>query len=119
MRRASLEHVNITVSDPARTAALMTVLFGWEVRWQGPSKMGGHTVHVGPEDCYLAVYSNGSAPPSGRLNHVGVVVGDLDAVEARVLAAGFATHNHGDYAPGRRFYFNDHDDIEFEVVSYD
>jgi len=54
----------------------------------------------------------------GGLNHIGVVVEDLDAVEAKVLAAGLKTTNHGDYEPGRRFYFHDHDGIEFEVVSY-
>ena len=32
MSEAVLEHVNITVSDPARTAALMEKLFGWKVR---------------------------------------------------------------------------------------
>jgi len=46
------------------------------------------------------------------------VVDDLDSVEDRVKAAGFTTGNHGDYEPGRRFYFHDADGIEFEVVSY-
>ncbi|MEZ5340555.1 MAG: hypothetical protein R2706_03650 [Acidimicrobiales bacterium] len=39
-------------------------------------------------------------------------------MEARVIAAGFEPYNHGDYEPGRRFYFDDADAIEFEVVSY-
>ncbi len=54
----------------------------------------------------------------GALNHVGVVVEDLEATEARVVAAGFKPHSHADYEPGRRFYFDDADGIEFEVVSY-
>lgn len=115
---AALEHVNITVSDPDRAAALMARLFDWSIRWAGPARSGGRTVHVGTEDAYLAVYSDGSAPDSGRLNHVGVVVADLDAVERRVREAGYRTHSHADYAPGRRFYFHDDDGIEFEVVSY-
>ena len=52
------------------------------------------------------------------LNHIGVEVDDLDAVEARVIAAGLLPFNHGDYDPGRRFYFLDPDGIEYEVVSY-
>ena len=32
-----IEHVNLTVSDPARSAKLMQDLFGWHVRWQGPA----------------------------------------------------------------------------------
>lgn len=115
---ATLEHVNITVSDPARTAALMTKLFDWKIRWQGPSMMGGHSIHVGTDDAYIAVYGNGSTPANGKLNHVGVVVDDLASVEQRVVDAGYTPHSHYDYEPGRRFYFNDHDGVEFEIVSY-
>jgi hypothetical protein len=52
------------------------------------------------------------------LNHVAIVVDDLDATEAKIIAAGYETLNHGDYEPGRRFYFYDDDRIEYEVVSY-
>lgn len=126
MRNAILEHVNITVSDPMKTAAMLEHIFGWKIRWQGPAKNEGYTVHVGAEDSYLAVYSLGkpndantsSYQMKGGLNHVGIVVDDLDDVEARVNNAGYKPHNHGDYEPGRRFYFHDEDGVEFEVVSY-
>lgn len=126
MDSAKLEHVNLTVSNPERTAKQLCELFGWRIRWQGDSTMGGRTVHVGRDDAYLALYSPGKTvrrngalyATRGGLNHIGVVVDDLDAAEKRILAAGFKTHNHDDYEPGRRFYFNDHDDIEFEVVHY-
>jgi catechol 2,3-dioxygenase-like lactoylglutathione lyase family enzyme len=52
------------------------------------------------------------------LNHIGVEVDELDETEARVLAAGLTPFSHGDYEPGRRFYFLDPDGIEYEVVSY-
>lgn len=125
--KAVLEHVNVTVSDPDRTAALMCAVFGWRVRWKGPSKMGGRTVHVGEDETYLAVYAlradpvdatRTSAEASGGLNHIGIVVDDLSVAEERVIAAGFVPFNHMDYEPGRRFYFRDGDNIEFEVVSY-
>ena len=54
----------------------------------------------------------------GGLNHVGIVVDDLAATEAKVKAQGFVPHSHADYEPGERFYFRDGDGIEFEVVSY-
>lgn len=122
-----LEHVNVTVSDPAGTAAMLCEVFGWRVRWQGPSQMGGHTFHVGNDDDYVAVYTFDGRPEPlreagrvrGGLNHIGVVVEDLDAVEQRVLAAGLKPFNHMDYEPGRRFYFFDWDGIEFELVTYD
>lgn len=123
---ASLEHVNITVSDPARTAQMLCALFGWRVRWNGPAKAGGTTYHVGDDRAYVAVYTPppgvtlGAADSAlhGGLNHVGVVVDDLEAVEGRVRDAGLNPFNHGDYEPGRRFYFLDPDGVEFEVVSY-
>lgn len=125
MKNARIEHVNITVTDPQRSADLMHQLFGWNIRWEGPSMLGGHTIHVGSEDDYLALYTNETvkaADPrfakSKPLNHIGIVVDDLDAVEAKVIAAGLQPINHGDYEPGRRFYFLDWNDIEFEVVSY-
>ena len=58
MTGAKLEHVNITVSDPDRTAATLCELFDWRIRWRGPSAMGGNTVHVGSEDAYVAVYTH-------------------------------------------------------------
>jgi catechol 2,3-dioxygenase-like lactoylglutathione lyase family enzyme len=120
-----IEHVNITVADPARTSNLMEALFGWHVRWSGPAQNGGHTIHVGSDDHYVALYTGGDPARSagvfakGRpLNHIGVEVDDLDATEARVIAAGLRPFSHADYEPGRRFYFLDPDGIEFEVVSY-
>lgn len=35
-----------------------------------------------------------------------------------VAANGFAPHKHQDYEPGKRFYFNGPDGVEYEVVSY-
>jgi catechol 2,3-dioxygenase-like lactoylglutathione lyase family enzyme len=122
MTAAMLEHVNVTVRDPQRTADMLCRLFGWKKRWEGPAKLGGFTIHVGSEDSYLAIYRYpADANPgvgNGRLNHIGILVDDLDAAERKVREAGFEPHSHADYQPGRRFYFDDHDGIEFEVVSY-
>ena len=122
MPQGFLEHANITVSDPARSSALLQQLCGWHERWRGPSQLGGWTIHVGTERDYIALYTNeGRSGPYAKgvpLNHVGLVVDDLDAAEAIVLAAGLVPFSHGDYEPGRRFYFFDWDGIEFEMVSY-
>lgn len=127
MTSAKLEHANITVSDADKTARTLCDLFGWHVRWEGDVLGGaGRTVHVGDDDTYLAIYTpkGGTAPTvdsynhHGGLNHVGVVVDDLEAVERKVAEAGYKPHMHADYEPGRRFYFDGDDGIEFEVVSY-
>ena len=126
MAHGRLEHVNITVRDSKATAQMLVDLFGWRIRWEGKAANDGYTVHVGDADKYLAVYTpkqtrdvaNQNHTLMGGLNHVGVVVDDLDAAEGRVAAAGFEPFNHADYDPGRRFYFFDQDGIEWEVVSY-
>ena len=126
---AKLEHVNFTVPDPDKTAAWLCKLFDWHVRWSGTAINGGYTVHVGSDDQYLAIYTGpgGAAEQqpaidsysvAGGFNHVGIVVDDLDAIEAKVKAMGFKTHSHADYKPGKRFYFHDDDGIEYEMVSY-
>lgn len=126
MSGATLEHVNITVSDPHKTADMICKLFDWRIRWEGPSAVGGYTIHVGNDDVYVALYSEGKTQKSelsnyrqqGGLNHIGIVVDDLDGTEQRILDAGYKTQSHGDYEPGRRFYFLDRDGVEFEVISY-
>lgn len=120
-----IEHVNITVSDPDASAAILGRIFGWKVRWKGPSLADGYTVHVGGSRDYLALYTGpggqhaGVRYPKGEpLQHIGIEVEDIDAVEEKVIAEGYTPTSHGDYEPGRRFYFLDRDGIEFEVVSY-
>ena len=122
MSQGRIEHVNLTVSDIDRSAALFERLLGWTRRWRGEAMNGGETIHVGTHGGYLALYTDHADHAGQRkglpLNHVGLLVDDLETAEAVVLAHGLRPFNHGDYAPGRRFYFLDWDGIEFEVVSY-
>lgn len=121
-----LEHVNITITDPRATADILCKLFDWHVRWEGDSLDGGYTVHVGDASSYLALYAPAVelTPAEARyrriagLNHIGIVVEDIDKVEARIKAAGFVPASHADYEPGKRFYFEGPDDIEYEVICY-
>jgi catechol 2,3-dioxygenase-like lactoylglutathione lyase family enzyme len=120
--RGQIEHTNLTVSDPERSSALFQHLLGWHERWRGEAQGGGWTIHVGDETTYLALYTDGERrqryAKGVPLNHVGLLVDDLPAAERVVSEAGLQPFGHGDYEPGRRFYFFDWDGIEFEVVSY-
>ena len=126
MTKSNLEHVNFTVSDPDKTAAMLCELFDWKIRWAGASLGEGRSVHVGTQDNYVALYSPANSIEQdydnyamrGGLNHIGIVVDDFEATLMRIQKAGYKTHNHSDYEPGQRFYFNDHDGIEFEVINY-
>jgi catechol 2,3-dioxygenase-like lactoylglutathione lyase family enzyme len=124
MTQNFIEHVNVTVSNPQRSAEMLIDLFDWHIRWNGKAQMGGDTIHVGNDRFYLAVYA---LKPSDAdldhekgvpLNHIGIVVDDLDEIERRVIARGLTPFSHGDYEPGRRFYFMDPDGVEYEIVSY-
>lgn len=124
---AALEHVNLTVADARAMGEALGRLFGWRVRWQGAAMGDAYSVHVGTDAFYLALHTPARVPAPatagryatrGGLNHIGVVVDDLGAAEARVKAEGFRPHSHADYEPGRRFYFDGPEGVEFEVVSY-
>lgn len=129
MNTAKLEHANLTVSDPERSATFFQKLCGWHIRWEGPSMGDGHTIHVGSETDYLSLYTNEKvktdcASKSFRkgqpLNHVAIQVDDLAAARAVVTSAGLEPFSEGTYDPGpSTFYFYDWDGIEFEVVSYE
>lgn len=121
-----LEHANVTVANPSKTAAWMEEIFGWHIRWQGEAINGGYSIHVGSDTSYLALYTpssdltqtSHSYSSRGGLNHLAVVVTDYEGTEQAVRKAGFKMGQHYDYEPGRRFYFHDENDIEYEVVSY-
>ncbi len=123
---AFLEHTNLTVREPKKIAEKLVNIFDWQVRWSGEALNNGYTVHVGSENSYLALYQPPTLDDSGELsetnlnnlNHLGVVVDNLDAVEARVEGLGLKPFGHRDYEPGQRFYFLLHDSLEIEVISY-
>jgi catechol 2,3-dioxygenase-like lactoylglutathione lyase family enzyme len=123
MPAGTIEHANLTVSDIERSSELFQRLLGWRQRWRGAAMNGGETIHVGNDRSYLALYTD--RQPHQRfakgepLNHVGLLVDDLDAAETIVREHELEPWGHDDYEPGRRFYFFDWDGIEFEVISYE
>jgi len=123
--QSKLEHINLTVRDTDATAKILSHIFDWKIRWAGAAKDNGRTIHLGGEDTYLALYSHRdkhladtSHKTITHLNHIGILVDDLDKTEQKIKESGFDTFNHGDYEPGKRFYFDLEDGIEIEVVSY-
>lgn len=121
-----LEHANITVPDPEKTAAWMYAVFDWNIRWQGSAGDGGLSIHVGRDDQYIALHRP-TVPLRepindfsliGGCNHIGIVVDDLDDIISRLARHGYAPRSQADYDPGRRIYFRDENEIEFEIVSY-
>lgn len=125
MTPARLEHVNISVNDPDANAEILCKLFGWTIRWSGPSMNDGYTVHVGTDRQYIAFYTcnelinqRRSSQDLHNLNHIALIVDDLKQAEQAVIALGFTPFNYGNYDPGQRFYFYLQDELEVEVVCY-
>lgn len=120
-----LEHVNLTVADPERSAAFYADLLDLHIRWKGRGDEGRLAVHVGNDTQYLALFE--AVRPGAvdhdygnpGINHFGFVVDDLDETKRRLDALGIV-HRTPDitYDPGRRLYFNDFDDVEVELVEY-
>ena len=118
---AHLRHLAIRCHDMEKSRDFYTTVIGWDFLDYRPSRQGldltdgvnNITLLQNPPDLVRPTFEEGE-----EYIHFGVVVDDLSAVEAKVKAAGFTPFNHGDYEPGKRFYFNDQDDVEWEVVSY-
>jgi len=110
-----LEHANVTSPNPQTTANWVQKVFDWSIWREGETQDNGYSIHIGDIDSYIAIYKLGikfaprqrSYAMSGHVNHVGIVVDDLDEIEQRVRSVGFKPHMHANYEPGRRFYFYD------------
>jgi catechol 2,3-dioxygenase-like lactoylglutathione lyase family enzyme len=84
-------------------------------------------VHVGDDECYVAMYlasmavESGHKPYSGApgFNHLGFVVDDTEALRQRLLAAGYPESTLGNQHPARRrVYFYDAEGNDWEFVQY-
>lgn len=120
-----VEHVNLTVRDLDQTLKfLSTALPDFRVRHR-EAEADRVWVHVGNDHSYLALSSFGSAPEESEnhgLNHIGLVVDDVDPVRERLLQAGyrrgFGNGEIFEHPHRRRLYFLDHDGREYEFVQY-
>lgn len=124
-----LEHINITMDDVDSSAAELARISGWHIRWQGGAIDDGRSIHIGTDDFYLALYSGADRQKLktdkkdnynrlAAINHIGIMVDNLDEMEAHLVTLGYAPYSHQDDDPGRRFYFRNSDGIEFELVCY-
>lgn len=119
-----VEHVNITVNDVGRTIEFLATAvpdFKLRHRQEEPDRTWAH---FGSDDSYIALTS-WKEPSTDRphgLNHIGMVVEDIEAVQKRLLDAGYPRgFENGEIVrhPHRlRLYFLDHDRNEYEFVQY-
>lgn len=121
-----LEHANLSVADvEATTRFLITAFPEFRLRGEGHDSQGRPWRHVGTNDFYVALQAvpqRSGREPYGNatgLNHLGWEVEDVDALEARMRAAGYRPNLRDDTHPARkRTYFLDADGYDWEFVEY-
>jgi catechol 2,3-dioxygenase-like lactoylglutathione lyase family enzyme len=119
-----LDHVALSVSDLARSAAFYTDVLGLErahEEWDEP-------VFMVAEGTGLALFSEGSHPPSGdpsatppaRMLHVAFRVdrAGFDAAQAELGERGIETR-FADHGAAHSIYFDDPDGHKVELTTYE
>ena len=125
-----VEHLNITVPDvDAALEFLSVVAPDFKVRKDVKAPNKHRWVHVGNEQCYFALQEPhlDSASPNDPqstyknygINHIGLVVDDIKAVEEHLVSKGY---KRGIVAPEERYrkraYFFDSAGFEWELTEY-
>lgn len=117
-----LEHIHLNVDSLAASRDfLQAALPAIVLRGCGDAPGYGPWLHIGDEDSFIALTeAPGSAPPAG-LRHIGLVVDDVEALMARLQAAGYAPADSSalDSHPyRRRVYYVDGNGLDWEFVQY-
>ncbi|MDO6497860.1 VOC family protein [Photobacterium sanguinicancri] len=121
-----VEHANITIKDIDHTITfLQTAIPEFNVRHRGYNE-AYRWCHIGTQDSYLALQEVLDRTQVDRnpyvdigINHVGLVIDDVDAAKVRLLAAGYVQNDLATDHPWRkRIYFFDQDGVEWEFIEY-
>jgi catechol 2,3-dioxygenase-like lactoylglutathione lyase family enzyme len=123
-----LEHANLCVHDiDAVVRFLRTAFPDFEIRRDTTDPDGSRWVHVGTNDTYIALNqakpgeARRGPPYKGRpgLNHLAYEVADVEALRARLRAAGYRDSTVPNSHPNRkRVYFCDPEGNDWEFVQY-
>jgi len=124
-----LEHANITVINMERAIAFITTAFPhFRVRGEGRSDHGEwrkHWLHLGTDAIYIALEETTKAGKTARrpedetgINHVGFVIEDVEDIQRKMQAAGFACAVDASHPFRKRMYVTDHDRITWEFIEY-
>lgn len=117
-----LEHIHINVKSIAATEAFLKVALP-ELRRRGSGVVNGYGswVHLGTEECYIALTEAANANTMPELRHIGLVVDDIEALINRLAQAGHkpADDSALDSHPyRRRVYYIDANGLDWEFVQY-
>ena len=123
-----LEHANLIVRDIDATILFLRTAFPeYRIRFDGTNPRGGRWVHIGTDDCYIAL-TQATAEPEQRwtpyvglpgVNHLAFEVDDIVSLRERLKSAGYQDSTVPNNHPYRkRVYFHDRDGNDWEFVQY-
>lgn len=122
---ASLHHIHIKAKDPSRSAAWWADMFGatelppYELRSApfAPIELGGLTFSISrPFPADAARTAEPPTAPHYGLEHIGIVVQDLDATLARFEKQGLPVHGRREITGFRIAFVTDPDGLLLELM---
>ena len=117
-----LEHIHLNVDSIAKTEEFMAVALPEFSRRGGElSETFGQWAHIGNSNCYIALTERKGAATMEELRHIGMVVEDVEALMARLSAAGYEAADNSSlnsHPHRRRVYYIDGNGLDWEVVEY-
>lgn len=123
--QAYVEHANITVSNiDDAIQFIQTAIPEFKVRHRGETQY--RWCHIGTDNSYIALQEMVAREQTDRapyldvgINHIGLVVNDVDQVKQRLLSGGYQQNDIGEENPYRkRIYFYDRSGVEWEFIQY-
>lgn len=126
--KVRLEHANLAVRNVDAMITFLTTAFpDFRVRHDHRGRDRPRWVHLGTQDTYIALSAATSEPRARRtpyggepgVDHIAFEVDDVEALRARLSAAGYADSTIDNAHPHRkRVYFRDPDGNDWEFVEY-
>lgn len=117
-----LEHIHVNVNSLAATRSFLEqALPEIVMRGEGDAAGYGPWLHIGNDRSYLALTEVPGSKPAPELRHIGLVVEDIDAVMARLEAAGHVPADASElnaHPYRRRVYYVDGNGLDWEFVQY-
>ena len=123
--QAYVEHANITVINiDDAVQFIQTAIPEFKVRHRGETQY--RWCHIGTDNSYIALQEMVAREQTDRapyldvgINHIGLVVDDVDQVKQRLLSDGYQQNDIGEENPYRkRVYFYDRSGVEWEFIQY-
>lgn len=117
-----LEHIHLNVDSITATERfLLTAIPQFTLRGGGSEQGYRKWVHIGNEDCYIALTESPGTVIPDSIRHIGIVTEELDNLIERLHAAGYSASDSSEidtHPHRRRIYYIDDNGLSWEFVEY-